>query len=73
MEPLEVVSRVNPVDLANKSCKKLETLTDTAHTRTVRTVNFCPQHMLPCLLVEVDEPKAYELSLMKVTGFFNSI
>jgi hypothetical protein len=27
----------------------------------------------PCLLVEVDEPKAYELSLMQVTGFFNPI
>jgi hypothetical protein len=23
----------------------------------------------PCLLVEVDEPKAYEQSLMQVTGF----
>jgi hypothetical protein len=25
--------------------------------------------MPPCLLVEVDEPKAYELSLMEVIGF----
>jgi hypothetical protein len=32
--------------------------------RTVRAALFGLQHMPPCLLVKVDEPKAYELNLM---------
>jgi hypothetical protein len=36
LDPLQVGSRVNTADLANKSCKKIETLTDSAHARTVR-------------------------------------
>jgi hypothetical protein len=36
LDPLQVVSGVNPADLANKSRKKLETLTDSAHVWTVR-------------------------------------
>jgi hypothetical protein len=57
--------------LGNKSREKLGTLTDSVHARTVRpqgrTVRkalFSFQHMPPCLLVKVDEPKAYELNLM---------
>jgi hypothetical protein len=33
--PLQVGYRVNPVELANKSCKKYETLTDFVHARTI--------------------------------------
>jgi hypothetical protein len=36
LDPLQVDSRVNHVDLANKSHKKLGTLTNSAHKRTVR-------------------------------------
>jgi hypothetical protein len=32
--------------------------------RTVHAALFSVQHMPPCLLVKVDEPKAYELNLM---------
>jgi hypothetical protein len=83
LDPLQVVSRVNPADLANKSSKKLEILTDYAHARTVWTANrsalgrdrprghFLYSTHAPCLLVEVDEPKAYAVSLMQVTGFSN--
>jgi hypothetical protein len=34
---------------------------------------FLVLNICPCLLVEVDGPKAYELSLMQATGFFNPI
>jgi hypothetical protein len=37
LDPLQVVSRANPAVLANKSREKLETLTDSAHARTVHT------------------------------------
>jgi hypothetical protein len=37
LDPLQVGSRVNPVGLDNKSCKKSGTLTDSTHARTVRT------------------------------------
>jgi hypothetical protein len=89
LDPLQVVSRVNPTDLANKSRKKLGTLTDSAHARTVRATTvdrpdrlalgldrphgqFLFSTYTPSLLVEVDEPKSYELSLMQVTSFFQS-
>jgi hypothetical protein len=36
MDPLQVSSQVNPADLANKSRKKLVTLTDSAHAQTIR-------------------------------------
>jgi hypothetical protein len=66
------------VVLGNKSREKLGTLTDSAHAWTVRATtadrpasgldrphgHFGFQHMPPCLLVKVDEPKAYELNLM---------
>jgi hypothetical protein len=61
------------VALASKSREKLETLTDFAHARTVREDVLCAQHMPSYLLVEVDEPKVYELSLMQVIGFSNPI
>jgi hypothetical protein len=74
LDPLQTDFRVNPAVLGNKSREKLGTLTDSAHTppprtvrprdRTVRTALFSVQHMSPCLLVKVDEPKAYELNLM---------
>jgi hypothetical protein len=35
MDPLQVVSRVNPINLAKKSHKKLRTLTDSVHVRIV--------------------------------------
>jgi hypothetical protein len=35
LNPLQVVFRANPVVLDNKSCEKLRTLTDSAHTWTV--------------------------------------
>jgi hypothetical protein len=80
LDPLQVVSRANPAVLANESREKLGTLTDSAHARTVRGTTadrprgrFVCSTYAPCLLVEVDEPKAYELSLMQVTGFFNPI
>jgi hypothetical protein len=69
LDPLQTVSRVNPAVLGNKSREKLGTLTDSAHAwtvqprgRTVRSIWFSTY--APCLLVKVDEPKAYELSLM---------
>jgi hypothetical protein len=80
LNPLQVVSRANPMVLANKSREKLRTLTDSAHTLTVRatTANrprgrFLCSKYAPRLLVEVDEPKAYDLSLMQVIGFSNPI
>jgi hypothetical protein len=88
LDPLQVVSRANPAVLANKSCKKLGTLIDSVHMRTVCTTtvdhpdhepsglrtgpsvrHFSALNICPCLLVEVDKPKAYVLSLMRVTGF----
>jgi hypothetical protein len=39
LDPLQTVSRVNPVVLGNKSREKLGTLTVYAHARTVRTAN----------------------------------
>jgi hypothetical protein len=87
LDSLQVVSRANPAVLANKSREKLETLTDFAHARTVRATTVDRPALRPdrprgcflcstyafCLFVEVDEPKAYELSMMQVTGFFNPI
>jgi hypothetical protein len=80
LDLLQVVFQANPAVLANISREKLETLTDFANKRTVRTSRldrprgrFCAQHMSSCLLVEFDEPKSYELSLMQITGFFNPI
>jgi hypothetical protein len=78
LDPLKTDFRVNPVVLGNKSHEKLGTLTDSTHARTVRATTadrqasgsdrprgtFGLQHMPPCLLVKVDEPKAYELNLM---------
>jgi hypothetical protein len=64
LDPFPTVSRVNPAVLGNKSREKLGTLTDSARARTVRKAHFSLQHMPPCLLVKVDEPKAYELNLM---------
>jgi hypothetical protein len=71
LDLLQTDFRVNPAVLGNKSREKLGTLTDSAHARTVRpqrrtvrATQFDFQHMPPCLLVKVDEPKAYELNLM---------
>jgi hypothetical protein len=62
--------------LGNKSGEKLGTLTVSAHARTVLAPSVDrpasrPDHPLnlvfnicPCLLVKVDEPKAYKLSVM---------
>jgi hypothetical protein len=60
--------------LGNKSRKKLGTLTVSAHARSVRAATvdspdrsqglFWLPTYAPCLLVKVDEPKAYELNLM---------
>jgi hypothetical protein len=75
---LQTVSGANPAVLGNKSREKLRTLTDSAHARIVRATTadrpvsgpdcphflFCVQHMPSCLLVKVDEPKAYELNLI---------
>jgi hypothetical protein len=36
MDPLQAVSRANPVVLGNKSREKLGTLTDSAHAQTIR-------------------------------------
>jgi hypothetical protein len=36
LDQLQVGSRINPVGLANKSCKKSGTVTDSAHARTIR-------------------------------------
>ena len=65
LDPLQVGSQVNHVDLANKSRNKFETLTDSAHARTVRATSadrppghFGAQHMPPCILEESREPKA---------------
>jgi hypothetical protein len=76
LDTLQSISRANSTVLVNKSRKKLGTLTDFTHARTirpqdrtVRAVTSCAQHMPPAFLVEVDESKAYELSLMQVTGF----
>jgi hypothetical protein len=40
LDPLRTDFRVNPTVLGNKSHEKLGTLTDSAHTRTVRTTSF---------------------------------
>ena len=47
LDPLQAVSRANPAVLGNKSREKLETLTDSAHARTVRAVVSGAQHMPP--------------------------
>jgi hypothetical protein len=80
LDPLQVVSRANPAVLANKSHEKLGTLTNSAQARTVRATTadrprgrFVCSTYAPSLLVEVDEPKAYELILMQVIGFSNPI
>ena len=78
LDPLPTDFRVNPAVLGNKSREKLGTLTVSAHARTICATtadrlaswldrpraSFGFQHMPPCLLVKVDEPKAYELNLM---------
>jgi len=71
LDPFPTVSRVNLAVLGNKSREKLGTLTDSARARTVRAAtadrpqgSFQPPTYAPCLLVKVDEPKAYELNLM---------
>jgi hypothetical protein len=73
LESLQVSSRVNFVGLANKSCNKSGTLTDSMHgrsvslrrtVRTVRMVFFGAQYMSLCLLVEFDEPKAHILAAL---------
>ena len=69
LDPLQTVSRVNPAVLGNKSREKLGTLTDSAHARTIRPRGRTVHSIwfstyAPCLLVKVDEPKAYELNLM---------
>jgi hypothetical protein len=58
-------SRANSENLANKHSKKLGTLICSAHARTVRPTGadrppslFGVEHMPPCLLVELSEPKA---------------
>jgi hypothetical protein len=68
------------VVLANKSHEKLKTLTNSVHARTVHATTadrpqgrFVCSTYAPCLLVKVDEPKAYELSVMQVTDFSNPI
>jgi hypothetical protein len=78
LDPLQTDFRVNPTVLGNKSREKLGTLTDSPHARTVRATTadrlasgpdrprgpFWLPTYAPCLLVKVDEPKAYELNLM---------
>jgi hypothetical protein len=78
LDPLQVVSRVNPADLANKTRNKLVILTNFVHAWTVRATPKDRQDRglsdlqgwtihqpkagstyAPCLLVKVDEPKAY--------------
>jgi hypothetical protein len=64
LDPLQTVFRVNPAVLGNKSREKLGTLTDfCARADRPHDTFWCPTYA-PCLLVKVDEPKAYELSLM---------
>jgi hypothetical protein len=70
LDPLQTNFRAFPVILANNRNTKLGTLICSAHARTVRTVDrpasgpdrpqaqFGAQHMPPCLLVELSEPKA---------------
>jgi hypothetical protein len=60
--------------------EKIGILTDSVHARTVRATivdrqrgHFWCSTYAPFLLVEDDEPKAYELSLMQATSFFNLI
>jgi hypothetical protein len=59
LDPLQVGSRVNHVDLSNKSRNKFETLTDSAHARTVRaTIADRPDHR-PAYMAEPSAcPKA---------------
>jgi hypothetical protein len=76
LDPLQTVSRANPTVLGKKSRDNLGTLTDSTHARTIRIVDrpasgldrprchFLCSTYAPCLLVEVDKPKAYELSLI---------
>jgi hypothetical protein len=78
LDPLRTDFWVNPTVLGNKSHEKLGTLTDSAHARTVRVTTadspasgpdrphnlFWLPTYAPCLLVKVNEPKAYELNLM---------
>jgi hypothetical protein len=43
LDPLHVISQANSVDLANQSRKKVRTLTDPMHARTVRATRVdCP-------------------------------
>jgi hypothetical protein len=64
------ISRVNSANLANNRSKKLGTLTNHVHARTVRTTSanrpdrepsgcpfWCPIYV-PCILAELNEPKA---------------
>jgi hypothetical protein len=45
LDPLQLISRANSADLANKSHKKLGTLTDSARVWTVRAISAdCPDH-----------------------------
>jgi hypothetical protein len=78
LDLLQTVSRDNPAVLGNKSHEKLGTLTEYAHARTVRATtadrpasgpdrpccHFLCSTDAPYLLVEDDELKAYELSLI---------
>jgi hypothetical protein len=76
LDPLRTDFRVNPTILGKKSREKLGTLTVSAHAQTVRATTadspdrgpsarpFWLPTYAPCLLVKVDEPKAYELNLM---------
>ena len=70
LDPLQTNSRAYPAILANNRSTKLGTLICSAHARTVRTADrlasgpdsppahFWFEHMPPCLLVELVEPKA---------------
>jgi len=72
LDPLQTNFRAYPMILANNRSTKLGTLICSAHARTVRPTGadrpasgpdrplaqFGAQHMPPCLLVELSEPKA---------------
>jgi hypothetical protein len=65
LDPLQTNFRAYPEILGNKHSKKLETLICSALARTVRPIGadrppslFGVEHMPPCLLVELNEPKA---------------
>ena len=72
LDPLQTNVRAFPVILANNRNTKLGTLICSAHARTVRSTGadrpasgpdrpraqIGAQHMPPCLLVELSEPKA---------------